>query len=101
MATLVLAAVSDTWPIGTTVGIWPANTIPPGSSTAILRHKDSEVTRRTYVHAIHSVEQHARLGDLLEKMSSGMARTDGDTAAQPPVAKAADVAYLSEIRETA
>jgi hypothetical protein len=70
-------------------------------ATAILRHKDSEVTRRTYVHAIHSVEQHARLGDLLEKMSSGMARTDGGTAAQPQVAKAADVAYLSEIRETA
>jgi integrase len=70
-------------------------------ATAILRHKDSEVTRRIYVHAIHSVEQHARLGDLLEKMSSGMARTDRDTAAQTHPDVAPKVAYLSDIRETA
>jgi hypothetical protein len=31
MGTIALAAVSDRWPVGTSVGAWPAGTIPAGS----------------------------------------------------------------------
>jgi hypothetical protein len=30
MGTISLPAVSDRWPVGTSVGAWPANTIPLG-----------------------------------------------------------------------
>ena len=52
------------------------------------------------MHEIRSAEALRRRADLLEKMASGMARTDRDRPGPAPFDEPGNVAHLSRTRDT-
>ncbi len=67
----------------------------------LLRHKNSNVTRAVYRAHFSDKEREALRARMEARMASRMERAHRGTAAQKPLDPAPNVAYLSEMRETA